>query len=128
MAKLSNVSADAPAQAMTPSQAVIAEAGRVEYAVDSLGRRLGVTRISASLRRRVLKALSAANGEKGQYFVMAATAACCVSIDSVPVPFPTTELQVDALIDRLDDAGLECVAITIAEQFSPPQDQDLKNS
>ncbi|HYA07485.1 MAG TPA: hypothetical protein VEF90_16490 [Xanthobacteraceae bacterium] len=134
MTILSNITVGAPPTAapspapLSPTQAIVADANRVEYATDSKGRNLGVVRFNASLRRRVLKALSAENGDKGQYFVMAATACCCVSIDGVPVPFPTTELQVDALIDRLDQEGLEAIAITIAEKFSSPREDSVKNS
>jgi hypothetical protein len=130
MSSVSNVTAGpAPVQAIAPSQAIINDANRIEYVTDRLGRRLGVKRVSASLRRKVLKALSAESGEKGQLFVMAATACCCVDIDGVPVPFPTTELQIDALVDRLEQEGLDAVATTLATKFSPPQaEDDLKNS
>ena len=132
MASVANVRTDkAPAvEAISPSQAVVLDANRIEYVVDDLGRRLGVKRISASLRRKVLKAMSAESGDKGQLFVMAATACCCVSIDGDLVPFPMTELQIDALIDRLEQEGLNAVAMTLGTKFAPPKkdDDDLKNS
>lgn len=132
MASVANVRTDkAPTiEAISPSQAVVLDANRIEYVVDDLGRRLGVKRISASLRRKVLKAMSAESGDKGQLFVMAATACCCVSIDGDLVPFPMTELQIDALIDRLEQEGLNAVAMTLGTKFAPPKkdDDDLKNS
>lgn len=134
MTSITNIRTDAPSvEALAPSQAIILDANRIEYAVDDLGRKLGVKRISASLRRKVLKALSAESGEKGQLFVMAATACCCVSINGDPVPFPMSEIAVDALIDRLEQEGLDAVATTLALKFSPPKKEgedknELKNS
>lgn len=128
MTKLSNISTEPSIHQLTPTQVVVADANRIEYVTDARGHRLGVKRVNASLRRKVLKALSAESGEKGQLFVMAATACCCVSIDGVDVPFPATELQIDALIDRLEQEGLEAVATTIALKFSPEREESLKNS
>jgi hypothetical protein len=130
MTSVSNVTAGpTPSiQAVSPSQAIVQDANRVEYVTDKLGRRLGVKRVSASLRRRVLKAMSAANGDKPQLLFMAMIACACVSIDDAPVPFPTTELQIDALIDRLEQEGLDAAGETIATKFSPPPEDDLKNS
>ena len=133
MPTIKNIRTEASVEAIAPSQAIILDANRIEYVVDGLGRRLGVKRISASLRRKVLKALTAESGEKGQLFVMGATACCCVSIDGDLIPFPTTELQVDALIDRLEQEGLNAVSTTLAVKFSPPKKEgdskdELKNS
>ena len=134
MATISNVQTGpaAPpeiADVVTPTQAVILDANRVEYVVDALGRKLGFKRISAPTRRRVFKALSAASAEKIYLISMALTACSCVSIDGVPVPFPTTELQVDALIDRLEDEGIDAGRKVDVEKFSTKKDGDeLKNS
>lgn len=100
------------------------EANRIEFVVDKLGHRLGVKRINASLRRRVLKALSAESGEKGRLLVMATVACCCVEIDGAPVPFPTTELQVEALIDRLEQEGLDAVATILGTKFAPADEDE----
>ncbi len=116
--------------APSPSQAVIADANRVEYTTDANGHRLGVKRINASLRRRVLKALSAESGEKGRLLVMATVACCCVEIDGSPVPFPASELQVEALIDRLEQEGLDAVATVLGTKFAAQEEGegDPKNS
>lgn len=131
MTSVSNVSVGHPAPppaVVSPSQAIVADANRVEYVTDSLGRRLGVKRFSASSRRRVLKALSAESGEKGELRLMAMVACACVSIDDMPVVFPMTEVQVDALIDRLDQPGLDALSEGIAK-FIPAQEEGaLKNS
>jgi hypothetical protein len=116
-----------PLVAPTPTQQIVQDANRIEYCTDSLGRTLGVTRINSKLRRRVLKAISAEQGEKSQYLFMAMISCACVSIDSVPVPFPTTELQIDALSDRLEQEGMDAVGLCIALNFPKAERADLKN-
>ncbi len=116
------------AAALTPTQQIVRDANRIEFGVDARGRKIGVMRLGMSVQRRVMKALSAESGAKSQYFNLAATAACCVSIDGQSVPFPTSELQIDTLIDRLDQEGLQTVASVIAEEFAPAGDREIKNS
>jgi hypothetical protein len=116
-----------PLSAPTPSQRIIEDANRIEYTTDALGRTLGVTRISAKLRVRVVKALSAANGEKPQYLFMAMVACACVSIDGNPVVFPLNEITGDALISRLEHEGLDAIGECIAQKFPEATRQDIKN-
>lgn len=120
-----SIGEDAPqvAAPLSPTQKIILDANRIEYGIDAGGRKLGVCRISASLRRRVLKALSPEGGAKPSYFAMAVTAACCVSIDGEPVAFPQKEIQVDALIDRLDNDGLAEVSNVLVRCF-PAAEED----
>lgn len=115
------------APSFTPTQAVVAEANRVAYVTDKLGRRIGITRVSASLRRKVLRVMNGEDGDKPQLFIMALAAACVVEIDGVRVPFPTSEAALDALIDRLEQEGLAAVTQGWADHFPLPRD-DLKNS
>lgn len=128
MAKVENIQSGPAIDAVTPSQAIVNDANRIEYTTDSLGRRLGVKRMSASLKRRVLKALSAPSCGKDELLFMAMVACSCVEIDGQPVPFPTTELQVDALIDRLEQEGLSAIGIALADKFPVPKEEDVKNS
>jgi hypothetical protein len=117
----------APTQALTPSQRIIEDANRIEYTKDAFGRVLGVMRINAKLRVRVVKALSAGNGEKPQYLFMAMVACACVSIDGAPVQFPMSEIAVDALIFRLEQEGLDAVGECLAQNFPDASRQDIKN-
>lgn len=118
-AKLSNIQVGA---AKTPSQAIIDDANLIVYETDKRGRQIGVRRITSSIRRRVIKALSAESGEKPRYFQMCVLAAAVVSIDGEDVRMPTTEMQFDALIDRLDDDGEVAVAKAY-RQFVDPDDE-----
>lgn len=101
----------------SPSQQIVEEANRIVYVTDARGRNLGVRRITTPLRRRIFKALSAESAEKRQYLGMVFVAASCCSIDGEEVRLPNSELQFDALIDRLDDDGAEAVADAIRENF-----------
>jgi hypothetical protein len=116
-----------PVAAPTPTQQIVDDANRIEYTTDSLGRTLGVTRINAKLRRRVLGAMSPENGEKGQLLFMSMIACACVSIDGVPVPFPMQEFTLNALIDRLEQEGMDAIGLCIAQKFPQVKRQELKN-
>jgi hypothetical protein len=116
-----------PLPAPTPSQKIVQDANRTEFTTDSLGRVLGVKRINARHRFRVVKALSSATGEKPQALFLALVACACVSIDGEPVPFPHSEMTVEALISRLEQEGLDAVGACPAEKFPEATRQDLKN-
>jgi hypothetical protein len=94
----------------TPSRRLIAAAARLETASDSLGRRLTVRRLTALERLRLFKAVGPELAQNPPYFGMAALAACVIDIDGVPVPPPTTEAQLESLVQRLGDEGIEAVA------------------
>lgn len=114
--------------AITPTQQIVAESNRIEYVTDGLGRTLGVQRINLKLRRRVLKALSDQSAEKNKYHLMALVACSCVEIDGDKLAFPASELAVDALIDRLEQEGLDAVSMTLATKFPRATKDELKNS
>lgn len=131
MSSISNINADhphvRPMSVPTPTQQIVEDANRIEYTTDSLGRTLGVTRLNAKLRRRVVKALSVEQGDKSQYLFMAMIACACVSIDGTPRPFPTNELQIDAQIDLLEQEGMDAIGLCIALNFPQAKKTDLKN-
>lgn len=131
MTTVSNIqSGEVAAPVKTPTQRVVEDANRVAYGMDALGRKLGVVRITASLRRRVLKALSAESGEKNGLLVMAVLACACVEIDGRMLPFPRNEIQIDAQIDLLEQEGLNAVGEILAREWAESEDkaEDLKNS
>jgi hypothetical protein len=81
--------------------------------VDTRGRILKVRRLSALDKVRLFKATGSTLSENrvvGSYY---ATAAACISIDDMPVAFPTSEMQLDALVGRLDEDGLESVLVAL---------------
>ncbi|NTF67974.1 hypothetical protein [Rhizobium rhizogenes] len=109
---------------LTPSEEVVQDANRVVHVSDARGRQIGIRKMHMSVRRRVLKALSDEMSRKLHYLGLVMLAACVVEIDGDPIALPTTELQFDALIDRLDDDGFEAVGNGMREHFGVAQNMD----
>ena len=104
-------------KAPTPSEEIITEENKVIVVDDARKRKIGIRKVNMSMRRRLFKALSAENQAKPQYLGIAMLAICVTEIDGDPVSFPTTELQVDFLIDRLEDDGIAAVALGLQKHF-----------
>jgi hypothetical protein len=134
MVTLSNLSVSTPAvaapavDAIPDAPVVAAPAAKTRVNVldastatvtDDTGRVLKVRKLSALQRVRLFKAEGAINSENrmlGSYY---STAASVIEIDGAPVPFPSSELQLDALVGRLDEHGL-AAAITALIALAPP--------
>jgi hypothetical protein len=104
----------------TPSQLLIGAAAQVGTTSDAAGRRLTVRRLTAVDRLRLFKAVGAELAQNPPYFGMAALAASVIDIDGVPVPPPMTEAQLEGLVQRLGDEGIEAVA-RLFEASEPAQ-------
>jgi len=78
--------------------------------VDSAGRTIKVRRISALQRMRLFRLVGAADSTNMQVVAYAVLAASVVELDGVPNAFPTSGLAIEAMVDRLDDHGLDAVA------------------
>lgn len=104
----------------TPSQAIIDEANRVYTVTDARGRVIEFRRLGTSGNRRLLKAISDESANKSLLFGLYATAAAVIAIDGDAITFPISELQADALVDRLGDEGLaalmEAIPTTLGVQ------------
>ncbi len=90
---------------------------------DATGRELTLKQLTALDRLRLFKALGSTLSQNNAYLGMAMLAACVVAIDSVPVPPPVTEGQVEGLVGRLGDIGIAAVAAAISDLSQP----DLEN-
>ncbi len=93
----------------TPSERIIAEAGRPLQATDAAGRTLELRRPGALDRLRLFKALGPVLSGNDRYVGYAMLAYCVQAIDGVPVPAAMSEAQLEALVGRLGDAGLAAV-------------------
>lgn len=103
--------------ALTPTQAIVADANAITTVTDARGRKIGVRRMTMSIRRRVLKNLRAEVADKDRYVGLIMLAACVVTIDGDPVDAMSggarddqREARLDAIIDRLDDEGIAAIA------------------
>jgi hypothetical protein len=80
---------------------------------DNAGRLLKVKRLSALDRVRLFRAMGATDSTNPMLQSYAATAAAVIEIDGRPVVFPQSSVSLDALIGRLDEAGLEAVVLAL---------------
>jgi len=94
----------------TPTGALLAASDSVLTTRDSGGRVFTVRRLGALDRLRLFKAIGAELAENAPYLGMAMLAVSVSAIDSVPVPPPVTEAQLEALVQRLGDDGIAAVA------------------
>jgi hypothetical protein len=105
---------------MTPSQAIVRESVKSVTVTDKKGRRLVLRRLTALDTLRLFKAAGPILAQNEPWLSMAGLAFAVLDIDGVPVPPPTTEPQIESLIDRLGDEGLSAIADTIKDQPTGP--------
>jgi len=108
---------------MSPSEAIAATNPPVSEVKDQLGRSLTLRRLNAIDRLRLFKALGPVLSENAAYLGMALLAVSVTSIDGVPLPAPGSEAQVEALILRLGDEGLEAAASMFPEAETSSEQQ-----
>jgi hypothetical protein len=102
---------DAPVVAAPASRKVAIIDDRNATVVDARGRFIKIKRLSALDRVRLFRALGSTDSENRMLGSYASTAAAVTELDGALVPFPSTSLQIDALIGRLDEDGLEAVIL-----------------
>lgn len=101
----------------TPSQRLIASAQAVADATDAGGRVLSLRRVTALDKLRLFKAAGPVLAHNQPWLGLAILASSVTAIDGVPVPLPSTEHQVEALVARLGDHGLAAIAAAL----KPPE-------
>ena len=67
------------------------------------------------------KAAGPALSQNQMWLGMAVVACSVTAVDDVPVPYPTNEAQIEALVARLEDAGIAAVGMALG-QMTPPLD------
>ena len=77
---------------------------------DSEGRRITLRRLSALDKLRLFKAAGPELAMNQPWLGIAMLAASVSAIDDVPVPLPVNEQQIESLVSRLGETGLEAVA------------------
>ncbi|MEO8716065.1 MAG: hypothetical protein ABI369_13730 [Acetobacteraceae bacterium] len=98
---------------MSPSAIIIAGATSAPGVVDVLGRRIALRRLTALDKLRLFKAAGPALSQNQHWLGMAMLACSVSSIDDVPVPAPATEQQIEAMVERLGDVGINAIAETL---------------
>jgi hypothetical protein len=107
---------------MSPSSAIIAAAAAVQTVTDVEGRRLTLRQLTALDRLRLFKAAGPVLAQNQPWLGMAVLASSVAAIDDVPMPQPVNEVQIEAMIGRLGDAGTAAIAQALQQDASPAVD------
>lgn len=87
---------------------------RTAKVVDSQGRTFTVKTIGAVQRMKLFAAAGPEKSLVDRYLAYCMIGASVTSIDDVPVPFPRSSGEIEAIVGRLDDHGVEAVAEALA--------------
>ena len=99
----------------SPSARIVAAGLQSSSVTDADGRVLEVRRPGALDRLRLFKAVGPGLAVNDRYIGYAMLAMCVVGIDDVPVPQPSNEGQLEALVQRLGDAGMVAIGQELAD-------------
>jgi hypothetical protein len=113
----------------TPTQAIVKAANEV-HTVEAQGRTFGVRKLQALDRLKMFEVVGAENSKNEAYLGYAALAFHVVSIDGETVNRPTSKLQLEALIQRLGDDGMDAVGAALEKLFLAQPDggtEPIKN-
>lgn len=97
------------------------------HAIDSTGRKLTLKQLGAVDRLRIFKAIGGALAANPPYLGLAMLAFSVTEIDGVPVPPPCNEAQLEGLVQRLGDCGLDAVADALDAQDKAAPECDAGN-
>lgn len=109
---------------MTPSDAIMRQAHAPIHVSDGAGRQLVLHKLTALDTLRLLKAAGPVLAQNEAWLAMAGLVFSVTEIDGVPVPAPITEAQIEALVERLGDAGLDAVAQALGSSESDTSSRD----
>jgi len=111
----------------TPSARLVAAAQSVPETTDAQGRRLALRRLTALDKLRLFKAAGPLLAQNQPWLGMALLAASVTAIDDIPVPPPASEAQIEALVSKLGDDGIDAVAKMLAPETPALDASTAKN-
>lgn len=91
---------------------------------DDLGRQITIKRPNAVQRMRIIDAIGGQSASNQAYLGQVMLAVAVVRIDEDDVPFPRTKREIEALVERLGDEGLNAAGGAIAELMGIEIDED----
>lgn len=101
----------------TPSEQLVAEAAQPAVVTDSRGRKITLQKPSVLSQFRIVRAMGAEAAANQTYMGMVLPLIFVAEIDGEPVPFPKSELQVEALIQKLDEPGIKAIMEGVQKHF-----------
>lgn len=108
----------------TPAQQAVAKAVASVVVVDGGGRSIALRKPGVLAQYRFVEAVGAAAAGNETYMGMAMPLIYVAEIDGDPVAPPTRKSEVEALIQRLDEDGINAVMEGIKEHFGGPRDPE----
>ena len=109
--------------AETPAEGIVKAARKQMEVTDALGRKIVLRRLSPLDRMRLAKCVKPENSKNEGYMLYAMIAFSVTSIDDEDAVPPQNELHLEAMIQRLDDAGFEAV-LAVLPEFYPDTNAD----
>ena len=100
---------DAPAPVVAASDGVTLIDDHTANVVDRRGRTIKIKKLSALDRMRLFKAVGAEDSENRLFMSYASAAAAVTEFEGLAVPPVANQIQLSALVARLDEDGLEAV-------------------
>lgn len=105
-----------PTVTLNPTQQLVAEANASFEVEDKRGRKITLRKPGVLAQFRMIEALGE-SASNTTYVGMVLTLIFIAAIDGDAVVQPTSKRQVEALIQRLDDAGWEAVMTGVEQHF-----------
>ena len=98
-----------PTVTLRPSEEVVARAAAETTVSDSTGRQITLKKPGILAQFRLVEAMGPEAAENSVYRYMCLPVLYVAAIDGEPVLPPTSKLELEALIQRLDEAGMLAV-------------------
>lgn len=100
----------------TPSEGLLEAASAAREVRDAEGRVLALRRLSALDKLRLFEAAGPELSRNDRWLGMAVLACSVTAIDDVPWPMPASKQGVEAMVQRLGDAGIAAVSEALAPE------------
>ena len=109
---------------MNPSASHHGVRSATETVMDADGRRITIRRLDGTRPAPDVQGSRPLLAQNPPWLGMALIASSVTAIDDVPVPSPSNELQIEAMVGRLGDTGVAAIAQAL-RQISEPTSSEL---
>ena len=113
--------------APTVSEQIKADANRIEYATDSMGRSIGVRKLNALDMFELTLALGGEVSSNQSALMQALSVSSVCEIDGDPVSRPGSLLQIKALMKRLDFHGIQAASEALS-RFNAESSAEIESA
>ena len=93
---------------------------------DGRGRQISLKKPGLLAQYRLVEAMGAERAANDRLYMMCLPLTYLAAIDGEPVSIPPTYLGIEALVQRLDDAGLEAIMLGVQENWGAPDPEATK--